>query len=81
TRPIITEIDGILGFEDLVDGQSIAETTDESTGFTKRIVIDWRTSTRSADLKPALVIKDSNGKIQKLPRGTDARYALAVEAV
>ena len=81
TRPIISEVDGTLGFEDLVDGQSITETTDESTGFTKRIVIDWRTSTRSADLKPALVIKDSNGKIQKLPRGTDARYSLAVEAV
>jgi DNA-directed RNA polymerase subunit beta' len=81
TRPIISEIDGVLGFEDLVDGQSLAETTDEATGFTKRVVIDWRTSTRSADLKPSLVIRDSNGKLQKLPRGTDARYALAVDAV
>jgi DNA-directed RNA polymerase subunit beta' len=81
TRPIITEVDGTVGFEDLVEGQSMSETLDESTFIAKRIVTDWRTSTRSADLRPAIVIKGKDGKVLKLARGGDARYQLAVEAI
>src|SRR5690606_15877183 len=40
TRPILTEVGGIIQFEDLVDGLSVQETTDEATGITKREVID-----------------------------------------
>ena len=29
TRPILTEVDGTVGFEDLVEGQSMSETIDE----------------------------------------------------
>ena len=53
TRPVLAEVDGEVAFEDLVDGMSVAENTDETTGFTKRVVIDWRTSQRSDSLKPA----------------------------
>ncbi|WP_454814385.1 DNA-directed RNA polymerase subunit beta' [Labrys neptuniae] len=81
TRPVITELDGVIGYEDLVDGISVNESADESTGITKRVVSDWRTSSRSADLRPALVIKGSDGKIAKLSRGGDARYFLAAESV
>ena len=42
TRPILTEVDGTVGFEDLVEGQSMTEMLDESTGIAKRVVIDWR---------------------------------------
>ena len=42
TRPILTEVEGTVGFEDLVEGQSMTETLDESTGIAKRVVIDWR---------------------------------------
>ncbi len=81
TRPVMTELDGIIGFEDLVDGVSMTESVDEATGIAKRVVTDWRTSTRSADLRPSLVIKTEDGKIAKLARGGDARYALAVDAI
>ena len=81
TRPIITEVDGTVGYEDLVEGQSMSETLDESTFIAKRIVTDWRTSTRAADLRPSIVIKGKDGKILKLARGGDARYQLAVEAI
>jgi DNA-directed RNA polymerase subunit beta' len=81
TRPILTEVEGTIAFEDLVEGQSVAETQDESTGITKRVVIDWRTSGRGADLRPAIVIKGKDGKILKLSRGGDARYMLAVDAI
>ena len=80
TRPIITEVDGTVEFEDLVEGQSVAETQDESTGITKRVVTDWRTSSRAADLRPSVVIKEK-GKILKLMRGGEARYALAIDAI
>ncbi len=81
TRPILTEAEGTVAFEDLVEGQSMSETVDESTGIAKRVVTDWRTSSRAADLRPAIVIKGKDGKILKLARGGDARYMLAVDAI
>jgi DNA-directed RNA polymerase subunit beta' len=83
TRPIMTEVEGTVGFEDLVEGQSMTETLDESTGIAKRVVIDWRSGSARGqqDLRPALVIKGKDGKILKLSRGGDARYMLAVDAI
>ncbi|MGB7205771.1 MAG: DNA-directed RNA polymerase subunit beta', partial [Anderseniella sp.] len=81
TRPVLTEVDGIVEFEDVVDGVSVSEVTDESTGITNRVLIDWRTSPRGVDLRPAIVIKDKKGEILKLPRGGEARYLLSVDAI
>jgi len=80
TRPILAEVDGEVVFEDLVDGTSVAENTDEATGFTKRVVIDWRTNQRGDGLKPALAIARS-GAVVKVDRGGEARYLLSVDAV
>ncbi|MGE0846984.1 MAG: DNA-directed RNA polymerase subunit beta' [Flavobacteriaceae bacterium] len=81
TRPIITEVAGTIEFEDVLEGQSVTETTDESTGITKRVVMDWRTNARTADLKPAIVVRGKDGKVAKLSRGGEARYPLSVDAV
>jgi DNA-directed RNA polymerase subunit beta' len=83
TRPILTEVEGLVGYEDLVEGQSLTETLDESTGIAKRVVIDWRSGSARGqqDLRPALVIKGKDGKVLKLSRGGDARYMLAVDAI
>jgi DNA-directed RNA polymerase subunit beta' len=81
SRPVLTEVEGTIGFEDLVEGQSISETLDESTGIAKRVVIDWRSSRGGADLRPAIVVKGKDGKILKLARGGDARYMLSVDAI
>jgi DNA-directed RNA polymerase subunit beta' len=80
TRPVLAEVDGEVGFEDLVDGASVTENTDETTGFTKRVVSDWRTSQRSDGLKPAITIKRGDAVV-KLDRGGEARYLLSVDAV
>ncbi|MDO8359218.1 MAG: DNA-directed RNA polymerase subunit beta', partial [Devosia sp.] len=80
TRPVLAEVDGEVAFEDLVDGVSVAENTDETTGFTKRVLIDWRTSQRGEHLKPAVAIT-RKGVVAKVDRGTDARYLLSVDAV
>jgi DNA-directed RNA polymerase subunit beta' len=83
TRPILTEVDGTIAFEDLVEGQSLSEAVDESTGIAKRVVIDWRTGSarNQQDLRPSIVIKGKDNKILKLSRGGDARYLLAVDAI
>ncbi|MTI15698.1 DNA-directed RNA polymerase subunit beta' [Rhodobacteraceae bacterium RKSG542] len=81
TRPILSEVGGKVSFEDLVDGTSVKETTDEATGITKRVVIDWRSSQRGADLKPAIVINDKDNKPMKLARGGDARSLLSPDAI
>ncbi|HUI20694.1 MAG TPA: DNA-directed RNA polymerase subunit beta' [Methylocella sp.] len=81
TRPILTEIDGTIAFEDLVEGSSMTETIDEATGIAKRLVMDWRLNQRSSTLKPAIVIKNAEGKIGKLLRGGEARYALPVDSI
>ena len=54
---------------------------DESTGIAKRVVIDWRASTRAAGFPAGIVIKDKDGKVMKLARGGEARYPLSVDAI
>jgi DNA-directed RNA polymerase subunit beta' len=81
TRPVLTEVEGEVAFEDLVEGQSMTETLDESTGIAKRAVVDWRGSGRGQELRPAIVIKGKDGKVTKLSRGGEARYQLAVDAI
>jgi DNA-directed RNA polymerase subunit beta' len=82
TRPIISEVDGVVAFEDLIDRLSVSEATDESTGITKRVVIDWRANPRSSDLKPTILVKGKDAKARKSGRGgAEARYLLPVETI
>ncbi len=81
TRPILTEVDGVVAFEDLIEGVSVREQTDEVKGSTNRVVIDWRATPRGAELKPAVIINDAKGKPVKVERGGDARYLLPAEAI
>ena len=81
TRPILADVDGAIRFDDLVEGASMSESVDESTGIAKRVVMDWRGSSRTSDLKPSLVVVDANAKVAKLPRGGDAKYLLPVDAI
>ena len=81
TRPVLTEVDGVVAFEDLVENFSVREQTDEMKGTTNRIIMDWRATPRGAELKPAIVVKDSKGKPIKVQRGGDARYLLNVDAI
>ena len=81
TMPILTEVNGTVEFEDLVDGVSIREVADEATGISSRVVVDWRASPRGSELRPAVIVKDAKGKLMKLASGNDARYLLSVDAI
>jgi DNA-directed RNA polymerase subunit beta' len=81
-RPILTEVDGVADFADLVEGLSMKEQTDEMQGTTNRVIMDWRASPRGSELRPAIVIKESKGgKPVRVSRGVDARYLLPVDAI
>ena len=81
TTPIITEVGGKVRAEDLVDGFSVREETDEATGIANRVVADWRASPRGSDLRPAMGVVGDDGAYKKLANGGDARYLLPVGAV
>jgi len=81
TIPIITETAGVVAFEDLVDGISIGEVSDESTGISQKVVIDWKNSSKSADFKPSMVVKGENGEVVSLENNREARYLMSVNAI
>ena len=81
TTPIITEVPGRVRFEDLVEGISVREEADEATGISNRVVIDWRASTRGADLRPSVAVLDADGAYKRLANGGEARYLLPVGAI
>ncbi|MFN9164132.1 MAG: DNA-directed RNA polymerase subunit beta' [Alphaproteobacteria bacterium] len=81
TIPILTERAGILKYEDLVEGLSLKEVTDESTGISSKVVLDWRASARGTDLRPALSIRDKKGEVIRIAGKSEARYILPVDAI
>lgn len=81
TSPIITERSGIAHYADLIDGISLREVIDESTGVSTYVVADWRQHARYADLKPRIILKDENGNPILLPNGQEIRYSLSADAI
>ncbi|MBK7161801.1 MAG: DNA-directed RNA polymerase subunit beta' [Sphingomonadales bacterium] len=73
TMPVITEKQGVVKFQDLLDGKTLIEQTDEATGIAQRVVIEYRGATRAKkeDLRPRLTLLDDDS-------GEAARYLLAV---
>ncbi|HYM17554.1 MAG TPA: DNA-directed RNA polymerase subunit beta' [Micropepsaceae bacterium] len=78
--PILTEVDGVVRYEDIVEGLSLKEVADETTGVSQKVIIDWRAGSKSSDLRPAVLIADKKGKPVALPNG-EARYPLSVDAI
>ena len=65
--------------------QKIAETMDEATGISSKVVIDWKQQPKGSDLKPRITLRDKpieqGGKVVTLDNGIEARYFLSVDAV
>ncbi len=80
-EPILTEVSGEVKLVDLVDGVSVREETDEDTGITSKVIVDWRSSAKGADLQPMAVIQGKDGEPVKTPSGNVATYMLAVGAI
>ena len=72
TLPIITETSGTVKYQDLIDGKTLTEQTDDATGMTSRVVTENRATSRSKkeDLRPRITLLDESS-------GEAARYMLA----
>ncbi|MFO0996839.1 MAG: DNA-directed RNA polymerase subunit beta' [Alphaproteobacteria bacterium] len=81
TIPIITEREGTATYDDLIEGVSMREVLDETTGISSRVVIDWKQQPRAAELRPRITLRTARGDILKLPNGNDARYFLSADAI
>jgi DNA-directed RNA polymerase subunit beta' len=81
TLPIITEREGIANYLDLVEGVSMREVLDETTGISSRVVIDWKQQPRGNDLKPRITLRDEKGNVMLLANGLEARYFMSVDAI
>ncbi len=81
TTPIIVEAAGSVHFLDLQEGITMREQTDETSGISSRVVLNWKENARAVDMKPSIVLMDAKGKIVTLPNGSQAVYALPVGAI
>ena len=79
--PIISEVGGTVKLLDLVEGVSAREETDEETGISSKVIVDWRANAKASEIQPVAVIQDKNGEPVKLKNGNIARYMLAVGAI
>ena len=77
TRPVICEIKGVANYVDLNDGETMLVTVDETTGITRREVIDWKQTKAGDDLRPRITIRNAKGAVLKLPNGLEARHFLS----
>ncbi|MGV1683839.1 DNA-directed RNA polymerase subunit beta' [Sphingopyxis sp. NJF-3] len=73
TMPLITEKNGVVKYQDLIDSKTLIEQVDEATGIAQRVVIEYRAAGRGKkeDLQPRLTLLDDAS-------GEAARYLLAV---
>ena len=81
TTPVIAEKSGIASYVDLIDGVSIQETIDDATGISSKSVVDWRSQSKSTDLKPRITLRDEKGNVIKKADDNEARYYLVPDSI
>jgi DNA-directed RNA polymerase subunit beta' len=81
TTPVIAEKSGIAGYVDLIDGVTIQETLDDATGISTKAVVDWKTQSKSTDLKPRITLRDEKGNVIKKADDNEARYYLVPDSI
>jgi len=81
TLPIIAEKDGTAKHVDLVNGIAVREETDDATGMTQKIVVDWRAAPKGNDLKPEIILVDKDGEPVRNELGAPITYTMSVDAI
>ena len=80
TLPIIAEKAGQAKFVDLVSGIAVRDETDDATGMTQKIVIDWRAAPKGNELKPEIILVDGEEPVRN-DAGNPITYPMSVDAV
>ena len=81
TIPIVTEKEGTAHYVDLVDGISMREVIDETTGIGNRVVLDWKQQAGGSNLRPRITLRNEEGEVINLPNGLEARYFMSMNAI
>jgi DNA-directed RNA polymerase beta' subunit len=73
STPILTEVGGKIALGDIVEGVTVKEEVDETTGLSHKVIIEY-----SANMRPRISLKDEHGKATLKIPGTSnpARYVL-----
>ena len=81
TRPIITEYAGIIKFENVEEGMTVAKQMDEVTGLSTLVVIDPKRSSSSSKIKgvrPQVKLMNERGEEVKIA-GTDHSVTISFQ--
>ncbi len=81
TLPIIAEKPGTAKYVDLISGLAVRDVTDDATGMTQKIVIDWRAAPKGSELKPEIILVDANGEPVRNDLGNPVTYPMSVDAI
>jgi len=81
TLPIIAEKDGTAKYVDLISGIAVRDETDEATGMTQKIVIDWRAAPKGNELKPEIILVDGDGEPVRNAQGHPLTHPMSVDAI
>ncbi|MFQ5973622.1 MAG: DNA-directed RNA polymerase subunit beta', partial [Alphaproteobacteria bacterium] len=81
TTPIITEKEGFANYVDLIEGVSMREAIDETTGISSKVVVDWKQQPKGTELRPRVTLRDRKGEVVKLANGHDVRHFMSVDAI
>jgi DNA-directed RNA polymerase subunit beta' len=66
---IISEMAGTVGYQDIIEGTTFREESDEQTGYKEKVIID----TREKSLTPAIMITTKDGNTREYPLPVRAR--------
>jgi DNA-directed RNA polymerase subunit beta' len=77
TSPLITEVDGKVKFEDIVEGVTVQEKIDLVTGRISKVVMEFK----GTSYRPRICIVNKEGKILPTIRDNQAVYYLPVGAL
>ncbi|MDE7469323.1 MAG: DNA-directed RNA polymerase subunit beta' [Desulfovibrionaceae bacterium] len=73
SEPFVAEADGVIRFDDLIDGRTYQERVDDETGVVARTIIEYRSTT----YKPAISIVNAKGDVcVKMDSDVPATYSL-----
>ncbi|MCI0670347.1 MAG: DNA-directed RNA polymerase subunit beta' [Myxococcaceae bacterium] len=75
--PQLTEVGGVVRFEDVIEGVTMNETLDEVTGLSRKTIIE----SKDPEARPRITIRDENGDVKNLPGGQPASYFLPQGAI
>ena len=80
TMPIISELNGVANFVDLL-GRIDVEVTDDATGISSKEVVDWKQAAGGSNLRPRITLRDEKSEVLTLANGLEARYFLSAGSI